>query len=54
MMQQFLVFIKILGATNRKSDIDEAFLRRMPLQIKVSLPDRLEREEILIKVFITL
>lgn len=37
----------VLGATNRKEDIDEAFMRRMPLQIYVGLPDCAEREEIL-------
>ena len=31
--------IIVLGATNRREDIDEAFLRRMPLQVKIDLPD---------------
>ena len=37
----------VLGATNRPQDIDEAFLRRMPLQIKVGLPGLAQRREIL-------
>jgi SpoVK/Ycf46/Vps4 family AAA+-type ATPase len=37
----------VLGATNRPADIDPAFLRRMPLMIKVSDPDAPAREEIL-------
>jgi ATPase family AAA domain-containing protein 1 len=37
----------VLGATNRPADIDPAFLRRMPLMIKVSDPDASAREEIL-------
>lgn len=36
-----------MGATNRPQDIDEAFLRRMPLQIKISLPDIRQRAHIL-------
>lgn len=39
--------IVLLGATNRSQDIDEAFMRRMPLQIKLDLPDSLQRAEIL-------
>jgi SpoVK/Ycf46/Vps4 family AAA+-type ATPase len=39
--------IVVIGATNRKTDIDEAFLRRMPLQIKISLPDWSQRVQIL-------
>ena len=39
--------IVVLGATNRPQDIDEAFLRRMPLQIKVDLPDESQRQQIL-------
>ena len=46
----FCLTIQILGATNRKSDIDDAFLRRMPLQIRVSLPSQAERVEIFKKV----
>jgi ATPase family AAA domain-containing protein 1 len=37
----------VLGATNRPADIDPAFLRRMPLKIKVAEPDAVAREEIL-------
>jgi SpoVK/Ycf46/Vps4 family AAA+-type ATPase len=39
--------IVVLGATNRRQDIDEAFLRRMPLQIKINLPNPKQRENIL-------
>jgi len=39
--------IVLLGATNRRQDIDEAFMRRMPLQIKVDLPNMVQRSEIL-------
>lgn len=39
--------IIILGATNRPQDIDEAFLRRMPLQIKINLPNLSQRQRIL-------
>lgn len=39
--------IVIMGATNRPQDIDEAFLRRMPLQIKVDLPGEEQRRQIL-------
>lgn len=39
--------IVIMGATNRPQDIDEAFLRRMPLQIKVELPGEQQRRQIL-------
>lgn len=39
--------IVLLGATNRRQDIDEAFLRRMPLQMRVSLPDAQQRIQIL-------
>jgi ATPase family AAA domain-containing protein 1 len=37
----------VLGATNRAADIDPAFLRRMPLKIKVAEPDAVAREDIL-------
>ena len=39
--------ILILGATNRLRDIDPAFLRRMPKQFPLSLPDAAQREKIL-------
>lgn len=39
--------IVVLGATNRRQDIDEAFLRRLPLQIKINLPNAKQREKIL-------
>jgi ATPase family AAA domain-containing protein 1 len=39
--------ILILGATNRIQDIDTAFLRRMPKQFTLSLPDVAQREKIL-------
>jgi SpoVK/Ycf46/Vps4 family AAA+-type ATPase len=39
--------ILILGTTNRVQDIDTAFLRRMPLQIAISLPNDVQRERIL-------
>jgi len=39
--------ILILGATNRIQDIDIAFLRRMPRQFPLSLPDAAQREKII-------
>lgn len=39
--------ILILGATNRIQDIDQAFLRRMPRQFALSLPNAAQREKIL-------
>ncbi|KAI9442937.1 ATPase [Lactarius indigo] len=39
--------ILILGATNRIESIDPAFLRRMPKQFPISLPDAAQRERIL-------
>lgn len=42
--------IIILGATNRISDIDAAFLRRMPKRFAVGLPNLDQRETILAKV----
>lgn len=40
----------VMGATNRRDDIDEAFLRRMPLQLFVPMPDQGARESILRKM----
>lgn len=37
----------VMGATNRPEDIDEAFMRRMPLHLHVPLPGTLAREAIL-------
>jgi len=39
--------VVVLGATNRPQDIDPAFLRRMPRQFKIGLPDAQQRESIL-------
>ncbi|KAH9970752.1 P-loop containing nucleoside triphosphate hydrolase protein [Lactifluus volemus] len=39
--------ILVLGATNRIQDIDSAFLRRMPSQFTLPLPDAAQREKIL-------
>lgn len=39
--------VLILGATNRREDIDEAFLRRMPLQLFIGLPSAEQRKKIL-------
>ena len=39
--------IIVVGATNRAGDIDEAFLRRMPLQLKLDLPTEQGRNQIL-------
>lgn len=39
--------IVLLGATNRRQDIDEAFMRRLPLQIKIDLPNAGQRAAIL-------
>jgi adenosinetriphosphatase len=38
--------VVILGATNRREDIDDAFLRRMPLQLCIGLPDMETRHDI--------
>jgi len=40
-------YIIIIGATNRPQDIDPAFMRRMPLQLTVDLPNMAERKHIL-------
>lgn len=42
--------IMVLGATNRKTDIDEAFLRRMPKTFAIGKPDTSQRRSILTKI----
>ena len=42
--------VVVLGATNRPEDIDEAFLRRMPLRLEVPLPDAAARTDILRRI----
>ena len=42
--------VMILGATNRASDIDSAFMRRMPKRFAVSLPNAEQRKHILEKL----
>lgn len=42
--------IMVLGATNRKNDIDEAFLRRMPKTFAIGKPDASQRTSILNKI----
>ncbi|CAI5755587.1 unnamed protein product [Candida verbasci] len=42
--------IMILGATNRKNDIDEAFLRRMPKTFPIGKPNYEQRKQILSKI----
>ena len=39
--------VVVLGATNRPQDLDKAFLRRMPVMIKVEVPDLRGRLDIL-------
>lgn len=39
--------VVVLGATNRPSDIDAAFLRRMPVQIRTQMPNSAQRRSIL-------
>ena len=39
--------VLVLGTTNRPSDLDHAFLRRLPLQIKTTKPDENARADIL-------
>ena len=42
--------ILVLGATNRPSDIDAAFLRRMPKRFNLDLPNADQRSSILMKL----
>ncbi|KAI5966796.1 MSP1 [Candida pseudojiufengensis] len=42
--------IMVLGATNRKNDIDEAFLRRMPKTFPIGKPNTDQRKAILTKI----
>lgn len=37
-----------IGATNRPQDLDSAFLRRMPVQIQMKMPDEKGRLSILL------
>lgn len=39
--------VVVLGATNRPNDLDKAFLRRMPVQIRTKVPDLKGRVAIL-------
>jgi SpoVK/Ycf46/Vps4 family AAA+-type ATPase len=39
--------VVVLGATNRPHDLDPAFLRRMPVQVRTVMPDVAAREAIL-------
>ncbi|KAG7192727.1 uncharacterized protein KQ657_001510 [Scheffersomyces spartinae] len=42
--------VMVLGATNRKNDIDEAFLRRMPKTFAIGKPNSGQRRSILTKI----
>lgn len=42
--------IMVMGATNRKNDIDEAFLRRLPKTFAIGKPDASQRKSILQKI----
>ncbi|KAK6460129.1 40 kDa putative membrane-spanning ATPase [Scheffersomyces coipomensis] len=44
--------IMVMGATNRKSDIDEAFLRRLPKTFPVGKPDASQRRSIFEKILL--
>lgn len=39
--------VVVLGATNRPGDIDAAFLRRMPVQVRTHMPNVNQRESII-------
>lgn len=42
--------IVVMGATNRRQDIDEAFLRRLPKSISIVKPNAQQRKAILLKI----
>ena len=42
--------VLVMGATNRPSDIDPAFLRRLPKRFKIDLPSTTQRQDILEKL----
>lgn len=42
--------IMVMGATNRKNDIDEAFLRRLPKTFAIGKPNAVQRKAILTKI----
>lgn len=44
--------VVVVGATNRPSDLDKAFLRRMPLTIEMKMPDAAARKDILEKLLV--
>ena len=45
-----LSYIYTLGATNRLDSIDKSFLRRMPFQMEVPLPNKQGRYDIFTKL----
>ncbi|CAG89607.2 DEHA2F20086p [Debaryomyces hansenii CBS767] len=42
--------IMVMGATNRREDIDQAFMRRLPKQFPIGRPDASQRRSILNKI----
>jgi SpoVK/Ycf46/Vps4 family AAA+-type ATPase len=42
--------VVVLGATNRPMDLDSAFLRRMPVSVKLPIPDFNGRRDILLRM----